>query len=140
MKSFSATANIKASAESIWKILTDAPNYPGWDLGVVRIEGTIAPGQSVTAYTKTNPNRPFPAKVTEFVPRQRMTWVGGMPLGLFKGVRTFTLTPKADGSIDFTLREDYGGPLLPLFAGSVPDLTQTFEDFAKGLKTRAESA
>lgn len=139
MKSFSASANIKASRETIWSILTDAPNYPTWDPGVVRIEGTIEQGQSVTAYTKLNPSRAFPAKVTEFVPLQRMTWVGGMPLGLFKGVRTFTLTPKSDGSIDFTLREDYGGPLLPLFAGSVPDLTKTFEDFANGLKARSES-
>ena len=140
MKSFSASANIKATADTIWRILTDAPNYPSWDPGVLRIEGSIAPGQSVTAYTRLNPKRAFPAKVTEFVPNQRMTWVGGMPLGLFKGVRTFTLSPKADGSIDFTLREDYGGPLLPLFAGSVPDLTQSFVDFANGLKARAEKA
>lgn len=138
MKSFSASANIKASPDTIWKILTDAPNYPTWDPGVLRIEGTIAPGQSVTAYTKMNPNRAFPAKVTEFVPGQAMTWVGGMPLGLFKGVRTFTLKPKGDNSVDFTLREEYGGPLLPMFAGSIPDLTKNFEDFVTGLKARAE--
>jgi hypothetical protein len=138
MKYFTATTNIKASPDAIWKILTDAPNYPAWDPGVLRIEGTIAPGQKVTAYTKANPNRAFPAKVTEFVPGQKMTWVGGMPLGLFKGVRTFTLKPKGDGSTDFTLREDYGGPLLPLFAGSIPDLTPTFENFVAGLKARAE--
>jgi hypothetical protein len=138
MKYFSASTNIKAMPDTIWKILTDAPNYPTWDPGVLRIEGTIAKGQSVTAYTKVNPNRAFPAKVTEFVPGQKMIWVGGMPLGLFKGVRTFTLTPKGDGSVDFTLREDYGGPLLPLFAGSIPDLGKTFEDFVAGLKARAE--
>jgi hypothetical protein len=140
VKYFSATTNIKASPEAIWAILTDAPNYPAWDPGVLRIEGTIAPGQQVTAYTKANPNRAFPARVTEFVPGQKMTWIGGMPLGLFKGVRTFTLSKRADGSTDFTLREDYGGPLLPLFAGSIPDLTKTFEDFAAGLKARAEKA
>jgi len=138
MKRFSATANIKAAPDTIWRILTDAPNYPSWDPGVIRIEGTIASGSTVTAYSKINPNRAFPAKVTEFVPGKKMTWTGGMPLGLFKGVRTFTLTPKGDGSIDFTLQEDYGGPLLPLFAGSVPDLTPSFQDFVAGLKTRAE--
>jgi hypothetical protein len=138
MKSFSASGNIKASPDAIWKILTDAPNYPTWDPGVLRIEGTIAKGQSVTAYTKLSPNRAFPAKITEFVPGQKMTWVGGMPLGLFKGVRTFTLTAKGNANTDFTLREDYGGPLLPLFAGSIPDLSQSFEDFVTGLKARAE--
>jgi hypothetical protein len=89
MKRFSASTNIKASKDTIWKLLTDAPNYPTWDPGVIRIEGTIAPGQKITAYSKLNPNRPFPAKVTEFVPGERMVWSGGMPLGLFKGVRTF---------------------------------------------------
>jgi hypothetical protein len=140
MKTFSATTNIKASAETIWRILTDAPNYPAWDPGVDRIEGTIAPGEQITAYTKLSPNRAFPAKVTEFVPGQRMTWTGGMPLGLFKGVRTFTLVPKGDGSIDFTLREEFSGPLLPLFGRGIPDLTKTFEAFAAGLKARAERA
>src|SRR5262245_13446415 len=105
MKCFSATTNIKASPETIGKLLPDAPNYPTSDPGVLRIEGTIAPGQKVTAYTKANPNRAFPTKVTEFVPGQKMTWVGGMPLGLFKGVRTFSLRPKGDGRVDFTLRE-----------------------------------
>ena len=140
MKYFSASANIKASPDKIWKIITDAPNYPAWDPGVIRIEGTIEKGKSVTAYSKINPNRAFPAKVTEFVPGQSMTWVGGMPLGLFTGVRSFTLKPKGDGSVDFTLREDYAGPLLPLFAGSIPDLTKSFQDFVAGLKTRAEGA
>jgi len=140
MKFFSATTNIKASKETIWKILTDAASYPQWDPGVDRIEGRIAPGEKVTAYTKLNPNRAFPAKVIEFVPGQKMTWSGGMPLGLFKGVRTFTLVPKNDGSIDFTLREEYSGPLLPMIGKSIPDLSQTFKDFVAGLKARAEAA
>ena len=140
MKTYSATTNIKASKEAIWKILTDAPNYPAWDPWAIRIEGTIAAGETVTAYTKLSPKRAFPAKVTEFVPGQRMTWTGGMPLWLFKGVRTFTLTPKGDGSHDFTVREEFGGPLLPLFAGSLPDMTKPFGDFVAGLKARAEAA
>jgi hypothetical protein len=138
MKYFSATSTIKASPETIWKILTDASGYPSWDPGVIRIEGTIAPGENIIAYNKINPNRAFPARVTEFIPGQRMTWTGGMPFGLFKGVRTFTLVPKGDGSVDFTLREDYSGLLLPMIGGSIPDLTQSFQDFVTGLKARAE--
>jgi hypothetical protein len=138
MKYFTATTNIKAAKETIWKILTDAPNYPTWDPGVIRIEGKIAPGEKITAYSKINPDRAFPSKVTEFVPGQRMAWTGGMPLGLFKGVRTFTLVPKSDGTIDFTLREDYSGLLLPMIGGSIPDLTPSFQDFVTGLKARAE--
>ena len=140
MKIFSATTTIKATPETIWAILTDAAKYPEWDPGIDRIEGRIAPGEKLKAFTKSSPGRAFPAKVTEFVPGQRMTWTGGMPLGLFKGERTFTLTPQSNGSIEFTLREVFSGPLLPLIGRSIPDLTSTFEDFAAGLKGRAESA
>jgi hypothetical protein len=34
-----------------------------------------------------------------------MVWVGGMPLGLFKGTRTFTLAPGQGGATQFTMRE-----------------------------------
>jgi len=140
MKTFSATTLIKAPAETIWKIITDAPNYPAWDPWAIRIEGRIAPGETVTAYTKLSPKQAFPAKVTEFEPGQRMVWTGGMPLGLFKGVSTFILTPKGDGNIEFTLREEFSGPLLPMFAGSLPDMTKPFQDFVAGLKARAEGS
>jgi hypothetical protein len=138
MKAFTASINIKAPADRVWSIITDAPNYPKWDPGVIRIEGRIAPGEQLTAYTKLSPNRAFPAKVTVFEPGRKMVWSGGMPLGLFKGVRTFTLAPKNDGSLDFTLREEFSGPLLPLMAGSLPDMTQTFQEFVAGLKAHAE--
>ena len=137
MLSYGATITINASADTIWQILTDAPNYPQWEPGVDRIVGSIAPGESVTAYTKRDPNRAFPAKVTEFVPGRKMVWSGGMPLGLFKGVRTFTLTPK-DGAIAFSIREEFSGPLLPLFGHSIPDMSQDFENFVAGLKAHAE--
>jgi hypothetical protein len=67
-----------------------------------------------------------------------MEWTGGLPLGLFKGVRTFTLTPNPDSSTNFTVEEVFSGPLLPLFARSLPDMTQPFADFVAGLKARAE--
>ena len=140
MLSYNATTTINASPDVIWRILVDAPGYPRWDPGVDRIEGTVAPGNKLTAFTKRDPKRAFPAKVTAFLPGQKMIWTGGMPLGLFKGVRTFTLTPQANGSTEFALREEFSGLLLPLIARSIPNQTKTFEDFAAGLKAFAEKA
>jgi hypothetical protein len=140
MKTFSATTTIKAPPDTIWGILTDAPHYPEWDPGADHIDGTIAPGEKIVAYTKLNPKRAFPVKVTEFVPGERMTWMGGMPLGLFKGVRTFTLAPTGDGSTNFAVNEVFSGPLLPVFGGSLPDMNTVFAEFAAGLKARAERA
>jgi hypothetical protein len=102
------------------------------------VEGRIVPGEKITVRSHANPDRAFPVKVTEFAPGQRMTWSGGMPLGLFKGVRTFTLAPGTDGTTRFTMREEYTGPLLPLIWRSMPDLGPSLRQFANGLKQHAE--
>jgi hypothetical protein len=104
---------------------------------VVRVEGRIALGEKIKVISEANPGRAFPVKVTEFTPGAGMTWAGGMPLGLFKGVRAFTLTPEGGGT-RFTMREVYSGPLLPLIWRSMPDLGPSFTQFADGLKTRVE--
>ena len=140
MNSNDATATIEAAPAAIWAILTDGPAYSQWDSGVERVEGRIAPGETIKVVSKANPGRAFPVKVTEFTPDQKMTWTGGMPLGLFKGVRTFTLSPEGSGATTFAMREEYTGPLLPLIWRSMPDLGPSFEQFANGLKRRAESA
>ncbi|HUO52800.1 MAG TPA: hypothetical protein VMT93_09785, partial [Gemmatimonadaceae bacterium] len=62
----------------------------------------------------------------------------GMPLGLFKGERTYSITPAGDGSVQFEMRETYTGPLAGMIVKSIPDLQPAFEEFAKALKARAE--
>ena len=61
-----------------------------------------------------------------------------MPLGLFKGVRTFTLTPKGNGVTEFAMREDYSGLLAGLITKSIPDLQSAFHEFAECLTRKAE--
>ena len=138
MREYRASTMIEATPETIWAILTDAARYPEWDLGVDQIEGTIALGEKIAAHSKLRPGRAFPVKVSEFVPGRKMVWSGGIPLGLFRGERTFTLTPRGNGLTEFTLREVFSGPLLAIFGRSIPDLTSSFEQFAAGLKSHAE--
>ena len=54
-------------------------------------------------------------------------------------IRTYSLTPQADGTTRFTMREEYTGPLLGMIWKSIPDLGPSFQQFADGLKARAES-
>ena len=103
------------------------------------MEGRIEPGERIKVHVKINPGKAFPVRVAEFVPPERMVWSGGMPLGLFRGVRTFTLTPTADGT-RFSMREAYSGLLAPLVGRSIPDLQPAFDEFAAALKQRAESS
>jgi hypothetical protein len=138
MLSYETTATIDAPPDAIWQVLTDAPGYATWDSGIQRLEGTVAPGEKLKLWAEVNPKRAFALKVTDFEPGRRMVWTGGMPLGLFRGVRTFTLTPDG-GSTTFHMREEYTGPLLGLISRSMPDLGPSFEQFGKGLKARVES-
>ena len=139
MKHYDASATIDARPEQVWAILIDAPAYPQWDSGVQKVEGRIAPGEKIKVVSEANPGRAFPVKVAQFEPGRRMVWSGGMPLGLFKGMRTFTLTPEGSAT-RFDMREEYTGPLLPLIWKSMPDLGPSFEQFARGLKAKAEAA
>jgi hypothetical protein len=140
MESYEANASIKATPRAIWSILTDGPGYTEWDSGVSSVEGTVGPGERLKVTSEANRARAFPVKVTEFEPSERMVWSGGMPLGLFRGVRTFTLAPGSNGATEFKMREEYTGPLVPMIWRSMPDLGPSFEQFAKGLKARAEQA
>jgi hypothetical protein len=137
MKFCEASCTIGAGLDAIWEILTEAEAYSHWDSGVVRVEGRIAPGEKIKVVSEANPSRAFPVRVTEFVPGRKMVWSGGMPLGLFRGVRTLSLDP-AGNSTSFTMREEYTGPFLPLIWRSMPDLQPSFDKFAVGLKQRAE--
>ena len=139
MESYESTALIEADPSAIWAILTDAGAYPSWDSGVIAAEGRIEPGAKLKVTSEANPKRAFPVKVTELRPGELMTWTGGMPLGLFKGERTYRLTPEG-GATRFTMREEYTGPLLPLIFRTIPDLQPSFDKFARGLKQRAERA
>ena len=136
---FKANSEIKAAPEVIWKILTDASKYPDWDPGILRIDGKIAPGQQLTLYTKADPKRAFKPTVIDYEPNRKMIWRSGMPLGLFQGSRTFLLEPLGD-RVRFTLREEYGGLLLPMIGKSIPDLNPVFAAFVAALKQRAEAS
>lgn len=137
MHAFEATTDIQAPADRVWAILTDAPAYPSWDSGVTRVEGRIADGERITVHSEVAPGRAFPVRVA-IRPPDEMTWTGGMPLGLFRGVRTFRVTQ--DGEITHvTMREEYGGLLEGMMWRSMPDLQPSFDRFVNGLKARAET-
>lgn len=86
---------------------------------------------------KAAPDRVFKPTVTELVRAKRMVWSDGMA-PMFKGVRTFSLEERADGSTDFAMVEVFAGVMLPLIKGSLPDFGPPFEQYAADLKRAAE--
>lgn len=138
MAAYEIEQDIAAGPDRVWSILTDAARLEGGELGITRIEGHIAAGGRIKVWSEAAPGRGFALRVGSFDPPWRMTWEGGMPLGLFKGVRTFTLAPN-EGGIRFRMRETFSGLLAPILFKTMPDLNPSFRRFASGLKTLAET-
>lgn len=138
MKTFRTETTIAAPPEKIWAILTDGAAYPTWNSTVQRVEGTIGPREKIKVFATISPGRAFPVTVSQFYEPKAMTWSSGMPMGLFKGLRTFTLD-STGAATTFRMSEVFSGPLSPLIGRSIPDLQPEFEKFAACLKEKAES-
>ncbi|MGZ5384419.1 MAG: SRPBCC family protein [Acidimicrobiia bacterium] len=130
---------IEATPEVIWDLLTEASAYLDWNPAVVGIEGEIREGETIKLTSSVNPERQFSLKVSEVEPPHHMVWWDGMPLGLFRGTRRFDVARRGDGSSEFEMGEGYTGLMAPLITRSIPDMTDSFEEFADGLKVAAES-
>ena len=130
--------NIRADAASVWSLLTDAQGFSRWNSTVSGIEGHIREGERLRLHVPGT-DRTFTPKVSDVIPNKRMTWTGGFA-PVFKGVRTFVLRPRDDGSTDFTMKEHFSGLILPLVKGSLPDFGPVFERYANDLKREAERA
>ena len=139
-RSYAVQRTINASPERIWNLLTDVERYPSWNPAVVALHGRIAAGETIKLISTVNPKRTFSLLVSELEPHRRMVWSDGMPLGLFRGVRTLSLGPAGDGQTEFSMQESYSGALAPLITRAIPDLSESFAQFAEGLKSAAEGA
>ena len=128
---------IQAPPSALWAILTDLPAWPSWNTTVVSTEGQVTLGARVSVTVTANPGRSFPVTVAELDEPRRMVWRGGLPLGLFTGTRTYTLTVEGDAT-RFAMEETYSGPLARAITRSIPDLRPSFDEFATCLKTHAE--
>ena len=135
---YSAGINIKARPDRVWALMTNAADFPRWNSTIKSMDGKIGMGQVVKLVATIAPTRAFNLKVIEFVPEKRMVWTDEKTNPMFKGVRTYTLTPTADGSTDFTMSEVYTGLMLPMIAGSLPDFRPVFEQYLSDLKKEAE--
>ncbi len=133
----SVSCMIRATPDTIWSLLTDARGFSSWNSTVTSLEGEIALGSRLALRVRLDPARTFRPKVTKLEPAKSMEWSDGFA-PMFRGVRTFTLVPQADGVTEFTMQEAFSGAMLPMIRKSLPDFGPAFETFASDLKRAAE--
>ena len=127
---------VRARAERIWALLTDAVGFPRWNSTVTRIEGEIREGGVLKVHVPGT-HQVFTPRISGVVANQRMTWTGGFT-PVFKGIRVFELRPRPDGTTDFSMSERFSGVLIPLVGRSMPDFEPVFTRYADDLRREAE--
>ncbi|MEZ6033318.1 MAG: SRPBCC domain-containing protein [Planctomycetaceae bacterium] len=131
-RSTSVAIDIAAPPKTIWTLLTDVDCFKSWNSTIVDLTGKIAPGERLQLRSTLSPERTFKLKVKQFEPPKRLSWGDAM------GTRIFTLTPNSTNGTRFTMSEKIGGPIFPLFARMIPPFDESFNQFARDLKTAAE--
>ena len=129
--------HIDAPPAAVWAVLTDGPAYPSWNTTVTSLEGTISAGGEIELKVKLDPKRTYKLQVSTFEAPTRLVWQDGN--GMFKGVRTFTLTALPDGTTDVTMAEVMTGSMMGMIAGKLPDFRPDFDTFMRDLKATVEA-
>lgn len=133
---FESEALINARASTVWEVITDAGNLTVWESGITAIDGELRNGG--TARIKTSDGRVLWTRIrVQQIPGEVMTWTSGLPLGLLRRTRTFTLSPQA-GLTHLTIKEEVSGPLMKLLGNTSPDTAQTLNDYVGAVTKRAE--
>jgi len=137
MKTYNTSIEISATTDQVWSALTRDLQQDPVPFGILKIEGKLSLNSRIKLWSEVDPKRAFTLRVKTFQAPGKMVWQGGMPLGLFTGTRTFTLSSIGDKTA-FDMEEVYSGVMSRLIVKTIPDLKPSFEKFAKALKERAE--
>jgi hypothetical protein len=144
MKELHSQIEINASAERVWRVLTDFASYPEWNPFIRRISGELTTGERLQVRLEPPESRSITLrpKVLNAEPNHQVRWLGHLLVpGLFDGEPSFVIQPSGEDRVRFVQREAFRGLLVPLFARSLDNNTRRgFEEMNRALKERAEAA
>ena len=142
MKSIHTQIPIYATAEMVWRVLTDLKAYPRWNPFITSAEGEVRKGSRLTVRiappgSKAMTFRPI---ITAVDPGCELRWRGRLLLpGLFDGEHIFKIQPLDGNRILFVQAENFTGLLVPLVGGKLNAGTrQGFELMNTALKRTIE--
>ncbi len=142
MKIIRTEIEIDASAEKVWKILTDFGAFPAWNPFVRRIEGNPAVGQRLRVFIQPQGSKGmgFHPIVLEASHNNELRWMGHLLLpGIFDGEHAFRIEDLGANRVRFIQEEKFRGILVPLFARRLESGSRAgFVAMNQALKARAE--
>jgi hypothetical protein len=112
-----AELELDASADEVWRVLTDYDAYPRWNPVVVRVGGEPREGARASETVRTDRGREmtFTTVVLTVTPGRELARRGRPAVpGLFTGVHRWQVTTKGPGRVLVVQTERLTGLLVPL--------------------------
>lgn len=133
---------INASAEQVWKILTDFSAFAEWNTFMPSAEGELEEGAQLNVLVKPMGGKGMTIKPTvlKVEENRELRWRGALLLnGLFNGEHSFIIQAVAEDKVRFAHAESFGGALAPLLWPMIRKGTRRgFEAMNEALRDRAE--
>ena len=142
MKVLYSEIEIAASAERVWRILTDFASYPQWNPFIRRISGEPTAGERLEVRLEPPGGMGITLRPTVLnaEPNRELRWLGRLLVkGLFDGEHSLAIQQLGENHVRFVQSEAFNGLLVSLFARSLDKSTRRgFEEMNYALKVRAE--
>jgi hypothetical protein len=141
MREINTSIEINASAEIVWKVLTDFQDYPSWNPFIKSIQGESKIGSTlkVTIQPPKQKEMNFTPTVQACHAKQELMWLGKVIHScIFEGQHRFQIESISPKKVKFIHSEIFKGILVPLM-GKMLDKTQDgFENMNHAFKQRCE--
>jgi hypothetical protein len=143
MKELHSQIGINASAERVWRILTDFASYPQWNPFIRRISGELKVGERLEVRLEPPDGRGITLRPTllSAEPNRQLRWLGHLWVpGLLDAEHSLAIQPLEENRVRFIQSEMFKGLLVPLLARSLDNTTlRGFEEMNGALKERVEA-
>ncbi|MFG3255698.1 SRPBCC family protein [Streptomyces sp. NPDC048172] len=133
--------HVAAPPEQVWDVLADFARFHEWNPFLVEAAGRPEPGTRLKLLFRLpdgGMEMVFRPTVLAAERGRLLRWRGrfGMP-GIFDGVHSFVLTPRAGGT-DVLQSEDFSGALVPVLRSVITATERGFAQLNTALKSRTE--
>jgi hypothetical protein len=143
MPTIKTAVDVATSAEIVWRVLTNFPQYPHWNPFLVAVYGSAVPGQRliINARYPDGHVSKFTARVMKAIPATELRWRRRRLLeGVFDREQAFFIIPNGIKGVRFIQREHFSGLLAALIMPFISGKTsKAFNLMNLALKRTAEA-
>lgn len=143
LKSLEKSIIINASAEKVWRVLTDFENWENWNSFIIKSEGVAKEGTKLqNTFDNDGKEMVFKPKILKAETNKELVWIGRLFMpGIFDGTHGFKIEEIGPNQVRFTNYERFSGLFSGMIMKKIYDKTAAgFEQMNRELKAQAEQS